>query len=124
MVSVLKSAKRDTINWFPGHMYRALRLMKEYTSNIDIFVEIRDARVPISSRNDEFDNLILEHNKKKFIVFNKFDLSNKRVTQKLIEGYNAVGIPCIAISAKEGHKLKNALNDMKTMSNIKFSTVG
>lgn len=48
----------DKINWFPGHMYRALRLMKDFTPNVDIFIEIRDARVPISSRNDEFDNLI------------------------------------------------------------------
>ena len=48
----------EKINWFPGHMFRALRLVNEFTSNIDIFLEVRDARVPISSRNDEFDKLI------------------------------------------------------------------
>lgn len=41
----------DKINWYPGHMHRAMRLIKENISNIDIFLEIRDARAPISSRN-------------------------------------------------------------------------
>jgi ribosome biogenesis GTPase A len=77
--------KIERINWFPGHMYRAMRLIKEFSSSVDVFLEIRDARVPISSKNDEFDALITEHNKKKFIIFNKFDLCNKRITQKLID---------------------------------------
>ena len=64
------------INWFPGHMYRALRLMKENVREVDMFVELRDARVPISSRNGEFDEIITNNNKKKLIVFNKFDLCN------------------------------------------------
>lgn len=49
----------EKINWFPGHMYRALRVMKENLKNVDMFIEMRDARVPISSRNSEFDDLII-----------------------------------------------------------------
>lgn len=45
----------EKINWYPGHMHRAMRLLKENVNKIDIFLEIRDARVPISSRNAEFD---------------------------------------------------------------------
>lgn len=48
----------EKVNWFPGHMYRALRIMKEHVSDVDMFIELRDARVPISSRNIEFDDLI------------------------------------------------------------------
>ncbi len=51
----------EKINWFPGHMHRALRLMNDYVKNVDLFLEIRDARVPISSKNDEFDELIVKH---------------------------------------------------------------
>lgn len=41
----------EKVNWFPGHMHRALKLMKENVDKIDCFLEIRDSRVPISSRN-------------------------------------------------------------------------
>ncbi len=53
--------KLEKVNWFPGHMLRAMRLMKDFSSSVDVFLEIRDARVPISSKNDEFDALITEH---------------------------------------------------------------
>jgi ribosome biogenesis GTPase A len=51
----------EKINWFPGHMHRALKLMNDYVKNVDLFLEIRDSRVPISSKNDEFDHLIVKH---------------------------------------------------------------
>lgn len=41
----------EKINWFPGHMHRALKLMKENVDKIDCFLEIRDSRVPLASRN-------------------------------------------------------------------------
>ena len=41
----------DKINWFPGHMRKALRIMSENTKNVDVFLEIRDARIPYSSKN-------------------------------------------------------------------------
>lgn len=45
----------ERINWFPGHMYKALREVKERVGDIDTFLEIRDSRIPFSSRNYEFD---------------------------------------------------------------------
>jgi len=66
----------EKVNWFPGHMHRALKLMKENVDKIDCFLEIRDSRVPISSRNQEFDDLCSFYSKKKIIVFNKVDLAN------------------------------------------------
>ena len=41
----------DKINWFPGHMRKALRHIEENCKNVDVFLEIRDARIPFSSRN-------------------------------------------------------------------------
>ena len=68
-------------------MLRALKLIEETRRDIDIYLELRDARVPISSKNPEFDKLIVDENKKKIIIFNKYDLCNKRMTNKLIEKY-------------------------------------
>lgn len=42
---------KDHINWFPGHMKKALRVIEENTNKIDVFLEIRDARIPYCSRN-------------------------------------------------------------------------
>jgi len=49
-MNVIKNLK-DNINWFPGHMKRTLRLIEENTSKVDVFMEIRDARIPYCSRN-------------------------------------------------------------------------
>ena len=62
MASLLKPAPfpklLDKINWFPGHMHWALKLIEKNSHKIDLFIELRDARVPISSKNNEFDTLI------------------------------------------------------------------
>ena len=42
---------KDHINWFPGHMRKALRVIEESTHKVDVFLEIRDARIPYCSRN-------------------------------------------------------------------------
>ena len=76
----LKGLQLEKITWFPGHMYRAMKLMDDYSNKVDIFLEMRDSRAPISSKNDEFDSLILKAQKQKIIIFNKFDLCNQNVT--------------------------------------------
>ena len=54
-------------------------------NKIDVFIEIRDSRMPISSRNYEIDRQISLNQKKKIIIFNKFDLCNKRITNIILE---------------------------------------
>ncbi|EWS73886.1 50S ribosome-binding GTPase (macronuclear) [Tetrahymena thermophila SB210] len=114
----------EKVNWFPGHMYRALRLMKENVDKIDCFLEIRDSRVPISSRNQEFDDLCSFHSKKKIIIFNKYDLSNQRVMNNVIEKYNRVGIDCFAVSAKKGTNMKDIITQLQQRMPAKYDTVG
>lgn len=75
----------EKVNWYPGHMYRGMKQLKQNISKIDLFLEIRDSRIPVSSRNYEIDQVISLNQKKKMIVFNKFDLCNKRITKGLIE---------------------------------------
>ena len=62
------------IQWFPGHMAKALREISERIKVVDIVIEVVDARAPISSRNPELDKLI--GNKQHLILLNKKDLAN------------------------------------------------
>jgi ribosome biogenesis GTPase A len=68
--------KNFKINWYPGHMAKTYRLLPENIKKIDIFLEIRDSRIPISSGNTEL-NKYIPDNVKRFILFNKFDLCDQ-----------------------------------------------
>lgn len=120
----LGSMVPDTINWFPGHMYKATNNLLKGLKEIDLFLEIRDARLPISSKNTEIDKVITGAQKQKLIIFNKYDLCNQRVTSSAIENYNKAGIPCMSISAKEGTSLNKILTFMEEKNQIKFNTIG
>ncbi len=78
----------EKINWYPGHMHRGLKQLKEQIRKIDLFIEVRDARVPLSSRNHEIDTFIRLNQKQKIILFNKFDLCNRRITGQVLQNYN------------------------------------
>ncbi len=64
------------INWYPGHMKKTFELIKENLKLVDIVVEIVDARIPLSSRNPNLDEVIKD--KIKILVLNKYDLSSKK----------------------------------------------
>ncbi|NMC55698.1 MAG: ribosome biogenesis GTPase YlqF [Eubacteriaceae bacterium] len=68
------------VQWFPGHMAKALRLVKEQLKTVDIVIEVCDARAPISSRNNELSSIL--NNKKRVIAFNKSSLADDTVTQQ------------------------------------------
>ena len=70
------------IQWFPGHMSKALREIGERVKVVDIVIEVVDARAPISSRNPELDKLI--GNKQHLILLNKKDLANEQITKNWI----------------------------------------
>ncbi|KAI8073052.1 P-loop containing nucleoside triphosphate hydrolase protein [Gongronella butleri] len=62
------------INWFPGHMAKGLRLISERLNSIDLVVEVRDARIPLSSINPKFERVV--GRKPRLVVYNKFDLAD------------------------------------------------
>jgi mitochondrial GTPase 1 len=64
------------LNWFPGHMAKALRTIDNQLSTVDAVIEIRDARIPISSANFQFDAMVHERNKPRHVVFTKSDLTD------------------------------------------------
>ena len=84
-----KSLPSTSINWFPGHMAKTKRELKERINLIDIIYEVLDARMPISSKMKDMDDIL--NGKPKIIVMTKKDLCDIPVTNKWIKYYESKG---------------------------------
>ncbi len=87
-----------TINWYPGHMTKAVRMMKEEISLVDLIIELLDARAPLSSRNPDIDEL--GKNKFRLVILNKADLASKTATDKWKAYFKDKGISVITMDAR------------------------
>ena len=76
---------KTNINWYPGHMAKTKRLIKENLNLIDIIYEVIDARMPYSSKIVDIDNFII--NKPRLLIMTKSDLCDLNETKKLINYY-------------------------------------
>ncbi len=81
------------INWYPGHMAKTKRLIKENIKLIDIIYEVIDSRIPYSSRVNDIEDLIGD--KPRVLIFTKYDLCDKSETDKFIEKYQKLGFYCL-----------------------------
>ena len=93
------------IQWYPGHMTKARRMMQENIKLIDIVIELLDARVPISSRNPDIDELA--NNKYRLVILNKCDLADDKVNDRWQKYFEDKGIRVVKINAKSGQGMKN-----------------
>jgi ribosome biogenesis GTPase A len=101
------------IQWFPGHMAKTRRMIKENLSLVDGVVEILDARIPFSSRNPEMDRMV--KGKPKMLLLNKSDLADPNVTNQWIEYYKKLGVSAVLpIDCKSGKGVKSFLPTLKT----------
>ena len=74
---------KTNINWFPGHMAKTKRQLLEQASLVDIVYEVIDSRMPISSRVEEMNDIIID--KPKIVIATKYDLCDKSITDKILE---------------------------------------
>lgn len=88
------------IQWYPGHMAKALRQVKENLNAVDIVLELVDARLPESSRNPKLEELLKD--KKSIIVLTKMDLADPAQTRAWVNYYEACGQPAIAVNSNQG----------------------
>lgn len=102
------SDNKININWYPGHMTKAKRMMEENIKLIDLVIEIVDARIPLSSRNPDIDKLA--NNKYRLICLNKADLSDKSHNEKWMEYFKSKGFFVTMINSKSGAGVKNINN--------------
>jgi ribosome biogenesis GTPase A len=85
------------INWFPGHMRKALNDTKDKLKLVDLVYETSDARIPLSSRNPELSKIIGD--KKRILILNKSDLADPNDTDKWVKYFASKGIPAVALEA-------------------------
>ncbi len=86
---------KDPIQWFPGHMAKTRRVMKECLPQVDLVLELLDARIPKSSRNPEIDKML--EGKPRITVLTKASLANPDISARFAAKYNAAGIRTVVI---------------------------
>lgn len=91
--------------WYPGHMTKAKRMMQENIKLIDLVMELVDARVPLSSRNPDIDEL--GKNKSRIILLNKADLADPKGNAAWMRYFNEKGYHVLEINAKSGAGIKS-----------------
>ena len=109
----------DIIQWFPGHMAKTRRLIKENLSSVDIVLEILDARIPESSRNPEI--LKLTHSKPLLTVLNKASLADPQITKNWVAYYASKGQKLVVCDCIAGYGMKNIEAAVKEMLSDKLS---
>ncbi|HAS74095.1 MAG TPA: ribosome biogenesis GTPase YlqF [Clostridiales bacterium UBA8960] len=100
-----------SINWYPGHMKKTKDLIDANLKLVDVVIELLDARIPISSRNPQFDQLI--GHKKRVVALNKYDLADPHRTKLWIQYYAKIGIKAIPINSLNGEGLGELINEAK-----------
>ena len=90
--------------WYPGHMMKAKRMMQENIKLIDLVIELVDARIPMSSRNPDIDEL--SKNKSRIILLNKSDLADGRYNTEWTEYFKEKGFHVLEINSKTGSGVK------------------
>lgn len=103
----------NPIQWFPGHMAKARRFVEEKIKLVDIVFELLDARIPYSSENPMFSEMI--HNKPKLILLNKSDLADDNETKKWIQYFKSQGQMAIAVSSTQGNPYAEVIKASKTI---------
>ncbi|MBR5115453.1 MAG: ribosome biogenesis GTPase YlqF [Lachnospiraceae bacterium] len=89
----------ERYEWYPGHMTKAVRMMRENLKLIDLVIEIADARIPEASRNPDIDAMC--GGKARLLILNKADLSDPNGLRAWISYYRSQGLDTILLNATE-----------------------
>ena len=93
------------IQWFPGHMAKTRRMISENLKHTDIVIELRDARIPYSSKNPEIEKLIGD--KPRLILLNKASLADAAISRKWLKYFESKKEKCLLIDCVNGMGLKD-----------------
>lgn len=97
--------------WYPGHMMKAKRMMQENMKLIDLVIELVDARIPLSSRNPDIDEL--GKNKSRLILLNKSDLADDQCNKEWMAYFKQKGFHVLEINARTGAGIKAIQSTVK-----------
>ena len=104
---------KNTINWYPGHMEKAKRLMQKESKNIDIVYELVDARIPKSSKIKNIYDII--GNKPKILIMTKKDLTDQSKIEGWIKYYENIGSKVILANLNDDNDIKNIISKTHEM---------
>lgn len=90
--------------WYPGHMTKAKRMMQENIKLIDLIIELVDARIPLSSRNPDIDEL--GKGKARVVLLNKSDLADPACNKQWVQYFEEQGAGVLEINSKSGNGIK------------------
>lgn len=102
------------INWYPGHMAKTKREIREKINLIDIIYEVIDARMPISSKIKDIDDLIKD--KPRILIMTKYDLCDKKETDKFISYYESLGYKVVPVDLANNKNVKKVLELSESVS--------
>lgn len=95
--------EKMTVQWFPGHMAKTRRLIKESLPLVDAVCELVDARLPSSSRNPEIDEITGD--KPRIILLNKCDLADEKATERAVSAFSQRNIKALPVDCRSGKGL-------------------
>lgn len=105
--------QKQTVQWFPGHMAKTRRQIKESLPLVDAVTELLDARVPLSSRNPELNELIA--NKPHIILLNKCDMADEAASRRWKAWFDGRGTPALAVDCRSGRGLNAYGETVRTL---------
>ena len=112
--SVNNGMGKTVINWYPGHMAKTKREIREKINLIDIIYEVIDARMPISSKIKDIDDLIKD--KPRILIMTKYDLCDKDITDKFISYYENLGYKVVPVDLANNKNVKKVLDLSESVS--------
>lgn len=102
------------VHWFPGHMAKATRMIKEYVKKVDVVIELLDARIPRSSANPVISEVVGQ--KPHIVVLNKADLANPQATKEWVAYFEKQGLTVLAIDSKTGKGNKQLVKAVERLA--------
>ena len=115
-----KYSNQQDINWYPGHMLKAKKELAEQLKRVDVVLEMRDARIPVSSINQDFEELL--GHKKRILIFNKTALAAQEITKNWEESFRKQDIPFLFIDALKKSHLQKILPLSRNIMQEKWYT--
>jgi len=110
----MNNENKTNINWYPGHMHKTKRLVKEELKNIDIVYEVIDARIPYSSKIKDINDVIKD--KLRILIMTKKDLCDLTVTKKWVKYYESLGYIVLLVDLTENLDYKKIIDTTKEVT--------
>ncbi len=111
-----KSFSKVPISWYPGHMAKTKREIKEKLPLIDVVYEVVDARMPISSKVIDIDDII--KNKPRILIMTKYDMCDKSQTDKIIKYYKEKGYSVVPVDLIKNTNVNLIIKETSKVSDI------